>query len=284
VLVVPLLFLDTETTSLRTDRQVWNIGVIRRDVDHEERHELIVSDVDLSEADPNSLAMNHFWDRHPRHGGNPGRAAVVEGDQAAELVEEWTRPTRSGPVCVVGDVPDFDTHCLAAMLRAHRRVWPAHYDKVDIKDRVVGWLAGSGWFDDWERFLAEQVTPLLPDGVLHHEHLQRLRGGRPLVEPDEAGEIARQVPHLDIGRLRTVLGIQLPGWENEPACPYIEPDPPYSSDALAAAVGVATPTERLRHTALGDADMVARLYHRVSAGMGLLGRRAGVDSSLHVVP
>ncbi|MGH9288057.1 MAG: hypothetical protein ACRD0V_07190 [Acidimicrobiales bacterium] len=145
----PIVFLDTETTSLRRDRRVWNIGVItrRRGVDVPE--EIIIGHVDLADADPMALNVGGFWQRNPNVGGRPGEAQLVDDELRAALwLAERIRPvlTSDGPrpVHIVGAVPSFDVEACAAMMRRHQQCWPAHYHLVDVENVAVGALAARG--------------------------------------------------------------------------------------------------------------------------------------------
>lgn len=138
---VPVCFVDTETTSLTYDRKAWDIAIIRRDPDGTESTlNLIVGDVALGDADPASLAIGRFYERHPRFGGDPGEAKVVSSEDAAELVWHALRDRAR----VVGTVPDFDAWVLRALLYEHQLPWPAHHHLVDTQALAAGWLAARG--------------------------------------------------------------------------------------------------------------------------------------------
>ena len=156
----PIVFLDTETTSLRPDRRAWDIGMIRREPDGTEREiTLFVSDIDLSGADLIALRIGHFYERHPMYRAEVGGAFDAEFDdddtvdvdeaqelldtyeclyperRVAEIVERWTRGAH-----IVGMVPNFDTECLATMLRRHGLCPAWHYHLIDVENLAVGWL------------------------------------------------------------------------------------------------------------------------------------------------
>jgi hypothetical protein len=141
-----VIFGDTETTSLRrpwmpAPRRVWDIGLIIRDPGKPDREwQRYVSDVDLRDADPFSLRIGKFWDRHPLYMPQPWPASpalVTEEGLAAELVRLITPSTH-----IVGAVPDFDVDSLAEMAWRHGLPWSAHYHLVDIETRAVGYLDG----------------------------------------------------------------------------------------------------------------------------------------------
>lgn len=136
-----IAFLDTETTSLRPDRQAWEIALILRDPDEPgdtEHHWFIdINDLDLANADPMSLKIGGFHDRHPQVAfGSTDETAVREA-HAADDIAALTRGAH-----IIGGVPNFDTEVLAAMLRRHNRCPAWHYHLVDFENLIVGFLRG----------------------------------------------------------------------------------------------------------------------------------------------
>lgn len=228
-MTVPLVFLDTETTSLHPElRRPWEIAIIRREPDGTERRiTILIRDVDLSNADPMSLKIGRFHDRHPRFGGPvlSGRAETVPGWKvdtdsaevtdldgevfymaeydAATVVDSWTKGAH-----MVGAVPDFDSLTLDKMLRRHGLLPRWHYHLVDVETLAVGWLHGVA-----ARAIDEA----------------RMRGEEPLPE---------------------LLDRHQAG-------------PPWKSDDISRACLVEPPTDEERHTAMGDALWVMRWYDRI---------------------
>lgn len=174
--MTPIVFLDTETTSLRPDRRAWDIGMIRREPDGTEREiTLFVSDIDLSGADLIALRIGRFHERHPMYRTEVGGAFDAEFDdddavdvdeaqelldtheclylerRAAENVERWTRGAH-----IVGAVPNFDTEVLGAMLRRHGLCPAWHYHLIDVEALAMGWLHA------WDRQTEEVLAPTLP--------------------------------------------------------------------------------------------------------------------------
>ncbi|WP_280470968.1 hypothetical protein [Nocardia cyriacigeorgica] len=138
----PIVFLDTETTGLHLDRRPWEIAIIRRNEDGQDETTIQIRDVDLSGADLMGLKVGRFHDRHLTYGD--ADAALHDADdthlflteaQAAREVEYLTRGAH-----IVGAVPNFDTECLAAMLRRHRLCPAWHFHLIDIEALMVGWL------------------------------------------------------------------------------------------------------------------------------------------------
>lgn len=133
----PLVIVDTETTSLRRDRRAWEVAMIRIDGDGITEWQSYIRDVDLSEADPASLKIGRFHERHPSYRPDrlaPGDLAHFE-EGASGVIENWTRGTT-----IVGAVPNFDTEVLADMLRRHNMVPAWHYHLIDVETLVAGWL------------------------------------------------------------------------------------------------------------------------------------------------
>jgi hypothetical protein len=149
-IVSTLAFLDTETTSLRRNRQTWNIGVILRSPDGTETaEEVIVRGKDLtSDADPMSLLIGHFWERHPDFGGDPGDALVLEEDEAVVWLHRHVRPviTPQGavPMHIVAAVPSFDVEGLSRWFIQYDLGWPMHYHLICAENVALGALAARG--------------------------------------------------------------------------------------------------------------------------------------------
>lgn len=111
----PLLFCDTETTSLVNPwrpkgRRVWEATFKRVEAGQVvSQGAYLVGDVDLQHANPDSLAIGGFHDRHP-HGRGPGFVPadqVITEAQLAALVWEVTRigSDRDGWVHLVASNP-----------------------------------------------------------------------------------------------------------------------------------------------------------------------------------
>lgn len=134
-----LVFIDTETTSLRPDRRVWEVALIVRrpgDVDSEHSWFVDIDDLDLGNADLNSLKIGRFHDRHPDvcEIGDIDALASCDNEPAIlRVVEQLTR----GAI-LVGAVPNFDADVLGARMRANG-ICPAwHYHLVDVETLAAG--------------------------------------------------------------------------------------------------------------------------------------------------
>lgn len=220
----PICFVDTETTSLRPDREAWEIAIIRRDPEETADRTLhLMVDVELTEADPFSLRIGRFYERHPVGRYLSGRSVNVKQPLAsaedaapgapafvtpfvtqyvaAQVVARWTHDAH-----LIGAVPNFDAEVFGELLRRNGLTPAHHYHLIDIESLAVGYLRGLAE--------AEKRTGIL------------LRSGGPLDE--------------------SLFEL------------------PWKSDDLAAACGVPpTPTEE-RHTALGDARSVRRWYDHIT--------------------
>lgn len=137
-----LIFIDTETTSLRRDRRAWEIGLIirRNDRDLEGRWFIDIDDLDLGNADLKSLEIGRFYERHPQMNGRESADVYVDEEaDALRRVEELTRGAH-----LVGAVPNFDADVLDRRMRAHGILPSWHYHLVDIEALAVGYLHAKG--------------------------------------------------------------------------------------------------------------------------------------------
>lgn len=138
-MTAPLCFVDTETTSLRPDRRAWEIGLIRRDEDGQSEHRYFidVGDLDLGNADPMSLRIGGFYDRHPAV--QDGAGVTFRELYALPAVERITRGAH-----LIGNVVSFDAEVLANRMRANGICPSWHYHLIDIESMAVGYLWGKG--------------------------------------------------------------------------------------------------------------------------------------------
>ena len=135
----PLVFLDTETTGVHPGRQVWEVGMIRRDESGQRELQFFV-DVDLAGADPFGLAVGRFYERHPQGQFLSGRfdqraEKAYNRHQAAADVARWTHGAH-----VVGAVPNFDTEVLAKLLRSQLLIPAWHHRLRCVETLTAGHL------------------------------------------------------------------------------------------------------------------------------------------------
>lgn len=141
-----LAFIDTETTSLRPDRRVWEVALIYyRPTTHAAPRYvqtrtmgafIAVADLDLGNADSKGLAIGGFYDRHPEMNGGGAPAGERE---VLTRVEFLTR----GAV-LLGSNPAFDIDVLGARMRANGIAPSWHYHPEDVPTLALGWLYGRG--------------------------------------------------------------------------------------------------------------------------------------------
>lgn len=109
-LTLPMVFVDTETTMLEPIPKPWEIALIKRDGKaSEERLHIMLREPDLSDASPDALRVNRFYERHPLwslHEETPGILVMTARD-AARAIELFTAGTQ-----LVGSNPDFDARAI----------------------------------------------------------------------------------------------------------------------------------------------------------------------------
>lgn len=127
-----LVFLDIEATSLDILRaRPWEIAMIERWPDGAERRTtILVSDVDTSDADPRSLELAGFEERHV----NDGRARWLPEQLTALWVARRlaATPQWGEPTVVGSNVAGYDLPILTAMLDRHGYVPEWHHHPIDL--------------------------------------------------------------------------------------------------------------------------------------------------------
>lgn len=160
-----VVFLDTETDGLDERwRQAWEIAMIRVEPDGERTSRTILVDLtDYSMADPVSLRIGRFNERHPlgrRLAARPGEPALqqilLSEQAAAGVVREMTQGAT-----IVGAQPDFDTITLTSLLRKFYLVAPQwHYRKRDVESMTAGFLRRDvGGLQDCAKALGIESPP-----------------------------------------------------------------------------------------------------------------------------
>lgn len=169
----PIVFLDTETTSLRHDRRAWEIAMIRREVDGTEAETHLFVDVSIANADRQALAIGGYFDRHPKHAdpqetadcGTPQQRHFVSEGAAAREVARLTQGAH-----LVGSNPAFDAETLSCLLRDHGHLPMWHHHLIDIGPLLIGYRCG--------------VTPSVPIEMPYRVPDLALCAGIPLQDPD----------------------------------------------------------------------------------------------------
>lgn len=139
-----LIFLDTETTGLGMDADIWEFAAIRRraaDGTYEQLHLFIDHDYRKCVTLPKLFLADHLnrWNA----------ATSVTQDEARQAIGLFLarEPGQPRPH-IVGAVPDFDAYRIAAQFIApDLPEW--HHHLIDVENLAVGYLAAKG-------------TPMLP--------------------------------------------------------------------------------------------------------------------------
>lgn len=146
-----IVFLDTETTGLSIDDDIWEFAGIRRNGDWHSRamHLFIEHDTDKCVKLPDSFRADHQI--RYRNG--------VQHHDAARRIHDFLAGAH-----IVGAVPNFDTEHIAILLRRHGYEPSWHYQLIDVEILAAGWLAGRGHtlslpLDSDELSLACDVEP-----------------------------------------------------------------------------------------------------------------------------
>lgn len=139
MLNVPLVFLDTETTGLSYDKQVWDVAMIRDNPDGTtERDQFMIQvfeeSTELYEFNEDSKQYNH-WERYDA-------ASTISALAAAEHIKHMFRDNAH----LVGMVPDFDSNALWRLIRDHsadsRAGFPWYYQVIDVDMIALGYFRG----------------------------------------------------------------------------------------------------------------------------------------------
>jgi hypothetical protein len=151
-----LVFMDTETTGLTLDDDIWEFAAIRREPDGRETQYHLFLDHDKAKC--RALPDEFLRDHQARW--NPDLAAT-NLRLAAECIAGLfiDRPH------VVGAVPNFDTERLALLLRRYGCEPGWHYHLIDVENLAVGFLAGLAARGDLDVGLAMQDPPWDSDAL-----------------------------------------------------------------------------------------------------------------------
>lgn len=153
----PIIFMDTETTGLEHDADIWEFGAIRREVDGTETELHLFIEHDYERC--HELPPLFFVDHARRY--DPEKAATQQS--AARLIAHFIGTDRPH---IVGAVPDFDTNRVARLLRkeGHNTINLWHHHIMCAEVLALGWLKAHGqtfelpWIsDDLSRALGVEV-------------------------------------------------------------------------------------------------------------------------------
>lgn len=164
--VMPLAFLDTETTSLNPETgRIWEFAGIRRDFNDDDSGEFTERVIwfqieqSLEHADPFSLKVGSYYQRFglagdwepismfgddvpitdPYKDAWPVKGQVVSTYDAARLIEEFTADTT-----IIGNVISFDAERLDRLMKAEGRLPRWHYHIIDMEPMIIGYALAKG--------------------------------------------------------------------------------------------------------------------------------------------
>lgn len=165
----PLVFMDTETTGLAIDDDIWEFAAIRRDPDgtEVEYHAFVDHDFGRCSHLPISFRDDHY-DRYLQH-------RSISVPEFVTLVQDIFR---NGKPHVVGAVPNFDTERIAHLCRALKRGIPKwHYHLIDVENLAVGYLAATlGTFaPPWDSNGLSAAVGVDPDQFERHTAMGDVR-------------------------------------------------------------------------------------------------------------
>ncbi|MFB4306942.1 hypothetical protein [Actinomadura sp. GTD37] len=140
-----LIFLDTETTGLRPDDDIWEFAAIVRAPDGTERttHMFIQHDVQRCSALPEPFLTDHR-NRFPASDTSRWHPDVRSRKQAAKEIAALMPsavPMGERPH-IVGAVPNFDTERIARLLDQFGLAPGWHYHLIDTEALAAGWVHG----------------------------------------------------------------------------------------------------------------------------------------------
>jgi hypothetical protein len=133
-----LVFMDTETTGLSLEDDIWEFAAVRREEDgtESELHLFI-------EHDPNKCARlpESFRADHGQRFPSACSGRVDSRSYAANVIANFTQ----NKAHIVGAVPNFDTERLTMLLRDHGGRKPEwHYHLIDVETLAIGALVSGG--------------------------------------------------------------------------------------------------------------------------------------------
>jgi hypothetical protein len=133
-----IVFIDTETTGIHPEREIWEVAMVGRTASGEESEPAVMQiNVDLSKADPFALKINRFYERYYEYNGSVSDSVVYSEYYATKKIERFTRGAH-----IVGAVPSFDTEGLDRLLRRNEILPAWHYHLIDVETLAIGYLMG----------------------------------------------------------------------------------------------------------------------------------------------
>jgi DNA polymerase III epsilon subunit-like protein len=152
---VTIVFLDTETTGLADNCDVWEIGLISRSGEQETERWWQMRP-DMSDAEPTGLRIGRYYQRI-------GDLVTASGYDGCDLLND-TKLSKDeifaevagllDGATIVGAVPWFDTQHLSRMLRRYDQCGTWNYHLVDVETLAAGALRlAPPW--NFDKLLAE---------------------------------------------------------------------------------------------------------------------------------
>ena len=131
--MTPLVFMDTETTGLTLDDDIWEFAAIRREPDGTEHtlHIFLNHNAEKCARLPEPFRVDHCKRWPEGEGQDP--------QWAADAIRRFTGIDRPH---IVGAVPNFDTERVALLLGRYGLKPGWHYHLIDVENLAVGYLAG----------------------------------------------------------------------------------------------------------------------------------------------
>lgn len=135
-----MVIMDTETTGLSLDDDIWEFAALRRERNGREttHHFFLRHDTAKCLRLPEPFLTDHQA-RFPTSDTPEWHTDVLSQPDAADYLARYVFTDRPH---VVGAVPNFDTERVALLLRAHGHEPGWHYHLIDVENLAVGYLAG----------------------------------------------------------------------------------------------------------------------------------------------
>lgn len=134
-----IVAIDTETTGLSLDDDIWEFGAIRREEDGTETttHLFLQHSTAKCQQLPESFRLDHER-RFPASHTEDWHLDVLDQKSAAHAIANLLNDKPH----VIGAMPNFDTERIALLLRRHGREPRHHYHLIDVENLAVGWIYG----------------------------------------------------------------------------------------------------------------------------------------------